>query len=133
MARTKAVDRNRLALVATMMDEHMRTQNKWLLEENKELCRLLATRCRELAHIEEVNANLVAMNAHLQERLLSRRRPRAILVNHHGVQTEFRRNREGIYVEVIDVEIEESPRSVRRRLVYDSSDYDTVDELMGSP
>ena len=132
MVKTKTQKRNELATIAFLMDQHLRQRNEQLEQQLESIARELAQRNRL---ISQLHSDLDTICQHLveaEDEIYRLRRTDRVLHSTDGRTALFRRNRDGVFVEVVDPPEEEPVRNVRRRLNFDvdSSDSDSDDELM---
>lgn len=126
---------SKLAIIAQQMNQYIREENRQLHNEVEELADHLSRANRVIGQLQSDIAQLVDHLADAQHEIHELQRATRVLYTIDGVPRMFRRNSDGIFVEVVEPPVEESPRNVVRRLFEESdsdeeSDDDLMDQLM---
>lgn len=126
---------SKLAIVAQHMNQYIREENRQLHNEVNDLAEHLSRANRVIAQLQSDIVHLTDHLADAQQEIHDMHRATRILYTIDGVPRMFRRNPAGIFVEVGDPPLEESPRNVARRLFEQSdseeeSDDDLMEQLM---
>lgn len=122
---------SKLAVIAEHMNRYVREENRQLHNEVEELADIVCEKNRLIGQLQADIAGLCEHLADAQQEINDLHRTTRILYTIDGLPRMFRRNPAGIFVEVAEPPLEESPRNVVRRLFQESdSETETDDELM---
>lgn len=126
---------SKLAVIAQLMNQYIREENRQLGEEVDDLADQLSTANRTIAQLQSDISQLIDHLADAQHELNAMHERTRVLYNINGVPRLFGRNRDGIFVEIGEPPLEEPPRNVVRRLFEESdseeeSDDDLMEQLM---
>lgn len=126
---------SKLAVIAQLMNQYVREENRQLCLEVDDLADQLSRANRTIGQLQSDISQLIDHLADAQHELNEMHRRTRVLYTIDGVPRLFGRNSDGIFVEIADPPLEEPPRNVVRRLFEESdseteSDDDLMEQLM---